>query len=32
MISSQTYGLMIGVNEDNLVIFVDAVLVNPVRV
>jgi len=29
---SKTYGLVIGVDEDDLVIFVDTVLVNPVRV
>jgi hypothetical protein len=29
---SRTYGLVIGINEDDLVIFVDTVLVNPVRV
>jgi hypothetical protein len=29
---SKTHSLVIGVNEDDLVIFVDTVLVNPVRV
>ena len=30
--SSRTYGLVIGVNENDLVIFVDTILVNPIRV
>ena len=30
--SLRTYSLVVGVNEDDLVIFIDAVLVNPVRV
>ena len=29
---SKAYGLVIGINEDDLVIFVDTILVNPVRV
>ena len=27
-----TYGLVVGINEDNLIVFVDAILVDPVGV